>query len=209
MSITRIQTMFPEKDGIDYNLLQMTPEGEYSMTRRADGKKLLARIAFVVGKTQNKTITDLTGNVGGDTILFGMNFEQVTSIEIQEDNYNALKNNIKVFQLSNVQALHGDSTEVFNWKTDLVYIDPPWGGPDYKSKENLDVFLGNSRIDEYIRKLLMKSWRPNFIFIKLPRNYNFDRLSNLPHIKQEHRFLIRNFFLFCLEVDAWSFFDEA
>jgi len=202
MSVTRIQTMFPEKDGIDYSLLQITPEGEYSMTRRADGRKLLARISSIVGKTQNKSITDLTGNVGGDTILFGMHFEQVTSIEIQEDNYNVLKNNVEVFQLPNVQVLHGDSIEIFKWKTDVVYIDPPWGGPEYKSKENLDVFLGNKRIDEYLRDILIKSWRPNYIFIKLPRNYNFDRLSNLPNIKEENRFLIRNFFLFCLEVYA-------
>lgn len=202
MGDNRIQTMFPEKDGIDYSLLQITPEGEYSMTRKTDGKRMLAKMISVIGNTQNKSIIDLTGNVGGDTILFGMNFDHVCSIELEKDNFKALKNNVEVFKLDNVNIINGDSTEIFFWRVNVVYIDPPWGGPEYKHKENLDLFLGTQRLDTYLKFLLNEPWRPDYIFLKLPRNYNFERLVNLPNITKEHKFNIRNFFLICLEVCA-------
>ena len=36
--------MFPEKEGVNYAKLRMTAEGEYSMTKRADGKKIIQKI---------------------------------------------------------------------------------------------------------------------------------------------------------------------
>jgi len=197
----QLKVMFPEKVGIDYSALKMTPEGEYSITRRADGKKLLQKMISVVGTTKRKHITDLTGNVGGDTIMFALHFGHVESIELDRENYEALKHNVETFKLKNVTLHHGDSTRIFNWKTDILYVDPPWGGPDYKEKENLDLFLGKERIDEYLTDILEEPWRPNFIFMKLPRNYNFERLEQLPNIKQAHKFAIRGFFLVGLECD--------
>ena len=199
----RIETMFPEKEDVDYSLLKLTPEGEYSITRRADGKRLLQKIILVSGDPRFKSIVDLTGNVGGDTILFGMHFESVMSFEIQEDNYKALKHNIQTYNLQNTRAYLGDSTELFNWKTDIAYIDPPWGGPDYKLKDNIDLFLGTQRLDEYLTFLLIQFWRPDYIFLKLPKNYNFSRLSDLPNIKKQHMFPIRSFFLVALEVSEF------
>jgi tRNA/tmRNA/rRNA uracil-C5-methylase (TrmA/RlmC/RlmD family) len=52
----------------------------------------------ILKKTKDKVITDLTGNVGGDTILFGLNFKNVHSIEFNDENFKALENNINVFK---------------------------------------------------------------------------------------------------------------
>jgi len=200
MDVSTLETMFPEKQGTDYSALRMTPEGEYSITRRADGKKLLQKMVSVVGPTKNKHITDLTGNVGGDTILFGIHFGSVDSIELDNDNFEALKNNVKTFNLKNVNVYHGDSTRLFIWKTDVVYIDPPWGGPDYKEKKNLDLFLGKERLDLFLDTILEQDWRPNYVFMKLPRNYNFERLTFLPNVREVHKFPIRGFFLIGLTI---------
>lgn len=188
--------MFAEKDGVDYAKLIKTPEGEYSMTRRPDGKRILQKMELVLGTICDKYITDLTGNVGGDTILFALNFRQVRSVEIKEDNFLALKNNVEQYGLSNVILHHGDSTKLYNWYTDVLYIDPPWGGPEYKEKENLDLFLGDTRIDIFIKDILEKEWRPRHMFLKLPRNYNFARLEGL-NIK---KFQIRGFYLIYVAV---------
>jgi len=193
--------MFPEKDGVDYSTLKMTPEGEYSITKRADGKKIIQKMISVMGSVKRKDITDLTGNVGGDTIMFGLNFGHVYSIEMNKDNFDALKHNVKTYKLKNVKLYHGDSTVIFNWKTDVLYLDPPWGGPDYKTKENMDLFLGNDRIDEFLYEILEEDWRPNYIFMKLPRNYNFDRLYDLPHISKIYKFPIRGFFLIGMQCE--------
>ena len=191
----KLEEMFPKKKGVEYGTLHMTPEGEYSITRRKDGEKLLEHMKTVIGSTKRKTITDLTGNVGGDTILFGLNFLHVDSIELDKQNFEALKHNVETFQLKNVTLHHGDSTKLFNWKTDVLYLDPPWGGPSYKEQENLDLYLGDVRVDTFLERILEEEWKPRFIFMKLPRNYNFERLESLPNIKNIIKFRIRGFYL--------------
>uniref|UniRef100_A0A6C0JL18 mRNA cap 0 methyltransferase domain-containing protein n=1 Tax=viral metagenome TaxID=1070528 RepID=A0A6C0JL18_9ZZZZ len=197
-----LETMFQEKDGVDYEQLKMTPEGEYSITRRADGKRLLQRLTSIIGSLSNKHVTDLTGNVGGDAILFGLHCKTVDAIEMDKENFEALENNVKVFGLDNVTLHFGDSTKVYNWYTDILYIDPPWGGPDYKEKTNLDLFLGEQRLDIFIKDILKEFWRPNYIVLKLPRNYNFSRLNMnlLNNVKKLHKFSIRTFNCIVLEV---------
>jgi hypothetical protein len=194
-----LTTMFPAKNNVDYSKLKLTEEGEYSITKPKDGERLLKIIKSVVGNISDKHITDLTGNVGGDTILFGLNFHRVDSIEYNKENYEALENNVKVFGLSNVKLHFGDSTEIYDWYTDILYIDAPWGGPDYKDKTNMDLFLGDLRLDTFLREILRELWRPKYIFLKLPRNYNFHRLETLKHIKKYHKYSIRGYNCVALE----------
>lgn len=180
---------FPYKKGVSYSKLKMTPEGEYSITKRSDGEVLLKYMKAILGTTKDKHITDLTGNVGGDTILFGIHFKKVDSIELNPENYAVLKNNVEVFGLPNVTLHHGDSTKLFDWKTDVLYVDAPWGGTDYKSKENIDLYLGDKRLDTFIHEILKRSNRPDYVFLKVPRNYNFDRFPGAKKLK------IRGFYI--------------
>lgn len=184
--------LFAKKDGIDYSKLIITDEGKYSITKRKDGVKLMEIIRKEIKSTEDKTITDLTGCVGGDTILFGLNFKQVYSIEYNSKNYSALENNVKkVYNLENVKLFHGDSTKIYNWKTDVLYLDPPWGGINYKEKKRIDLYLGDIRIDNYLNEILERENRPKYIFIKLPKNYNFSRLYNFKNINNKIK--IRNY----------------
>jgi predicted RNA methylase len=185
----RFQELFPKKSGVDYSKLKLTPEGEYSITKRKDGEVLLKHMKSVLKTTKDKHITDLTGNVGGDTILFGLHFKKVDSIELNPENFEALKNNVEVFGLKNVTLHQGDSTKLFNWKTDVLYIDAPWGGPDYKQHKELDLFLGEKRVDEFVKEVLARQNRPDYVFMKVPRNYKFDRFENI------EKFKIRGFYI--------------
>lgn len=191
-----VDEIFPEKKGVVYSKLQLTPEGEYSITKRQDGQKILKYILDVTGTTE-LSVTDLTGNVGGDTILFALNFDHVDSIEISKENFDVLKHNVREYKLKNVTLHHGDSTKVYRWQTDILYIDAPWGGPDYKTKKKLDLYLGKERLDTFVKLILEQEWAPTYIFLKLPRNYNFSRLD-LPGIKK-HKYPIRGYFLVYLE----------
>jgi hypothetical protein len=97
---------------------------------------------------------------------------------------------------------HGDSTKVFRWQTDILYIDAPWGGPDYKTKKKLDLYLGKERMDLFLKLVLQQKWAPKYVFLKLPRNYNFGRLD-FPGIKKQ-KFAIRGYFLVSLEKNGLS-----
>jgi hypothetical protein len=182
--------LFPKKSGVKYAKLKMTPEGEYSITKRKDGDTLLKHMKSVLKTTKDKHITDLTGNVGGDTILFGLHFAKVDSIELNSENFEALKNNVEVFGLKNVTLHQGDSTKVYDWKTDVLYIDAPWGGPDYKDKAELDLYLGDKRVDEFVKEVLARDNKPEYVFLKVPRNYKFDRFQNIEKFKIRGYYLI-------------------
>lgn len=195
----RMEVLFPKKAGVDYSKLKMTPEGEYSITKRKDGEVLLAHMKSMIKGIKTKSITDLTGNVGGDTILFGIHFKDVKSIEMNPENFEALKNNVEVFGLKNVDVMQGDSTKVYVWKTDVLYLDPPWGGPEYKTKKELDLYLGDERVDLFLNRILKQDTKPDYIFMKLPANYYFDRLKDLPVTKLK-KFKIRGFVIIGMSV---------
>ena len=188
-----MENVFPHKDDVDYTKLKMTPEGLYSITRRRDGEKMLGFIQSKIPDTSKLTVTDATACVGGDTILFSMYFRKVDSIEWKHDNVIVLRNNVNVYNATNVVIHEGDSTKVFNWKTDVLYIDPPWGGPNYYKTTQLDLFIGSFRVDSWIEEILKRDNRPRYVILKLPSNYNFSRLQFLPNIDTIHTYTIRRF----------------
>ena len=199
-----MEEVFPYKENIDYTLLRTTEEGLYSVTRRKDSEKITSIISQFVGEPNLKTIADGTACIGGDSIQFGLHFQTVHSIEANKDNVDALTHNVGVYDLTNVKIYHGDVTKVFNWHVDVLYLDPPWGGPDYRQTQNLDITFGNKRLDLWLEEILMKKFRPAFIFLKLPRNYNFKRLNFLPNTEHIKAFHVRNYILISIRVHVYT-----
>jgi hypothetical protein len=192
--------VFPLRQGIDYTKLKITEEGSYSVTRRRDADRILSIIKTLLKDTTVKTITDATGCVGGDTIHFGLHFQKVDSIEINSTNFEALQNNVSVYGLTNVRLHNGDATKVFNWKTDVLYIDPPWGGPNYKEISNLDLHMSSKRIDEWLEEILLRKNRPHYIVLKLPQNFNFARLNFLSNVDYIKPFRVRSYVVVTITV---------
>ena len=192
--------VFPLREGIDYKSLVLTPEGEYSVTRRRESDRIMSIIDKVVGDLKTKTVTDATGCVGGDTIQFALRSRFVNTIELNEENFKALQNNIAVYGLENVTLHFGDCTRVFNWRTDILFVDPPWGGPNYRENETLDLYLSEKRVDEWLEEVLRRKIRPTHIFLKLPHNYNFNRLNFLSNIEMIKPYRVRNYILVSIKV---------
>jgi hypothetical protein len=44
----RTESLFPRKTGVDYSKLKMTPEGEYSITKRKDGEVLIRNMKSII-----------------------------------------------------------------------------------------------------------------------------------------------------------------
>jgi hypothetical protein len=195
-----MEDLFPFKDGTEYSSLQTTEEGSYSITRRRDANRIMMFLESVLGQLDTKTITDATACNGGDTLNFALKFKLVKSIEIRQENFNVLKHNVEVYNLSNVELFHGDCTNILNWKTDVLYIDPPWGGPNYKIHENLDLFLSGKRVDIWIEELTQNPTRPNYIILKAPHNFYFNRLFFLSRIFEFKYYRIRSYFIVVMKV---------
>jgi tRNA G37 N-methylase Trm5 len=189
-----MEDMFP-RGSIDYSRLHVTEEGAYSITRRRDADQIIHIIKNTVPDYSQKSITDATGCIGGDTLNFATVFEKVHSIELNSDNFEALKNNVGVYGFTNITLYHGDCTEVYKWASDVLYIDPPWGGPNYRTIQNLNLYLGNIRLDDWLEDILSGPYRPSHIFLKVPLNYNTKPLQFLTNIKSISMHRIRTYML--------------
>jgi 16S rRNA G966 N2-methylase RsmD len=199
-----MEDLFPRKDGIDFSKLEITEVGSYSITRRRDAERIMNILKNKFQDISNLSITDSTACIGGDTINFALHFKSVTSIELEEQNFKCLKNNVEVYNFNNVKLHHGDSTVLFNWNTDILYIDPPWGGKDYKNQKNIDLFLSkNIRIDKWIEEILKRKNRPSFIILKLPSNYRFNVLNFLPNVETISSHQIRSYVLIIIQVHPY------
>lgn len=183
--------------------IQLTEEGVYSYTKREDGDRTIQFLKRFMNPSK-LSILDGTGNIGGDTILFGLHFDTVHSIEIDPENFKALTHNVGLYKLTNVHLHEGDTTMIYaEYPSDVLYLDPPWGGPDYKEKKNLDLWLGSHRVDLFLRDSILAKdalWNPKWIVLKLPFNYNWSRLDALSGIKSISTFRIRNYRIVVLKV---------
>jgi tRNA G37 N-methylase Trm5 len=190
-----MEDMFPQREGVDYTKLWTTDEGSYSITRRRDAEQIIHIMKITVPEWSEKSITDATGCIGGDTLNFATMFDKVHSIELNIDNFEALKNNVGVYGFTNISLYHGDCTDVYKWASDVLYIDPPWGGPNYRTIQNLNLFLGKIRLDEWLEDILSGPYRPSHIFLKVPLNYNTKPLQFLTNIKSITSYRIRTYML--------------
>lgn len=179
--ITRVDSNFLKKifiatNNIDTNKIMFTNESIYSSSRSKGSKRLIDVIEKYYD-TDNVTITDGTANIGTDAINLSTKFKNINAVEISKINFQALKNNIKVFNLEDkVKYYHADiNVKIKELSQDIIYIDAPWGGPEYKNSKSLDLFLGSTNIiDFYLNNRLLAD---TFIF-KVPYNYNFGLLYN-------------------------------
>jgi len=154
---------------INYNKFQTTDEGLFSVTPPVEANLFSLIIKNMFPKA--KIIMDGTANCGGNTISFGLFFDKVISIEFEKENFDALKNNVSLYDLDNVEIRHGNTLNYYKKeKYDILFLDPPWGGPNYKKKSILDLKLGNKDIKDIIHDL--KNLKVMGLVFKLPNNFN-------------------------------------
>lgn len=157
----------------DINKLIMLDETWYS-SEKPHHFQQLAKIIRPPGAKSLK-ILDLTAHVGFFSLRWATDYpqDQIVSIEMNKANYAALVYNIKALGVKNVSAINGDSTQVvktLDYNPDIIYIDPPFGGPDYKLQKSLVLPFGKPDILDWIPYL--KKLFPNAkVWVKLPRNY--------------------------------------
>lgn len=174
-----LDEIFPDDNSIDKTKLQITTEGTYSVSGKIASKLLVEIIYKYMKKNKNITITDGTGNVGSDSLMLAKYFDNINTIELDKLNFSALKNNIDVYGYKNIHAINGNTLDELNkLKQDVIYIDAPWGGRDYKKHKSLKLYLGSVELSDIYNKF--KSHAKLFIF-KLPYNYDINHFIIKTH----------------------------
>jgi hypothetical protein len=141
-------------------------------------------------------ITDATACVGGNSLSFARSdaVVRVNAVELSHQRASMLEHNFSLLmpQASSKGKVYcGDfcalagisegndkvsSVPLGSGQQDCVFMDPPWGGPEYKSAANLDMFLGPIDVADVVVSLLRsgpdKLACSKLVAIKAPLNYN-------------------------------------
>lgn len=131
-----------------------------------------------IEKAKHIDITDMTAGVGGNVFSFAKKFRNVNAIEQEKIRYEYLKNNIELYEFTNVRCYHNNSLSLVINKSvnqNIIFIDPPWGGSNYKLHQNLKLSFADNPIEEICDKLFEYA---ELIVLKLPVNYDFGYLFN-------------------------------
>lgn len=161
---------FPNDKNIDFKKLKISNIGKYSMDK-PDKAQILSDLIKENMGTTDLVITDANSNMGGNVINFAKNFNFVNSVEIVPFHCEILKNNIDVYNLLDKVKIHcNDYLDImFELKQDVIFFDPPWGGPDYKKEKNLNLYLDNINIIDIVNELYDNA---KMIVLRIPRNFN-------------------------------------
>lgn len=128
-------------------------------------------------------ITDAMAGVGGNVISFSRHFAHVNATEIDAKRFKYLVNNINVFQCHNISTLNIDYTNVFmHIKQDVIFIDPPWGGKQYKEQEHTNITIGDVKLEDFCKKIVQNNLC-RLLVLKLPTNFNLEKLSGFRKVK--------------------------
>ena len=181
--------LFPFRLGVNRNNIHMNHECVYYVTVPKDSEKIVQLITKkleIYKSKKNITIVDATACVGGDTITFCHNFGKVIPIELDKERYEQLLHNLKLYNINNAytEGCNGSCLDIIpdiKMNVDIIYMDPPWGGSDYKLIEKIDLQLGGIVLDQIIISFFEKKPELKLVVAKLPKNYNYDNL--LPKLK--------------------------
>lgn len=155
---------------------------------------------------EDAVITDATAGVGGNTIPFAQQCKSVYGIEINKLRADYLKNNLAVYNLDNVTVINDDCINVLKTISDhnVVFIDPPWGGKNYKKFVNMRLELGNTLLTpletvcESILTGGLSLRTPEIVVLKLPYNYDIQHFYNKLSQFEIHFYDLKKMFILVL-----------
>tara|TARA_Y100000780_G_C13600485_1_gene384406 strand:- start:8 stop:781 length:774 start_codon:yes stop_codon:yes gene_type:complete len=169
-------SLFPTKTGINIMNLKMNRVGIYSLTKPKEAKDTLDIIKKHIDPKKS-VLLDATAGIGGFIFNISDEFKKVIGYEIDEEQFELLKHNLKIYGIKNAKIRNKDFTENLGEKKgDVVIVDPPWGGLDYKSEKKLNLKLGELTMNKLVDKLNVK-----LILLKLPINHDLDIFKKYNH----------------------------
>lgn len=179
-----IMKFFPYEKNIDFNRLKITRIGLYSISPRYMTDFLLDKININIPNINNYIITDANGGIGGDAIILTKICKFVNIVELDAKHSSIIKHNLKIYNRKNYKIYNSDYTDIYKILVQsIVYLDPPWGGSNYKEHKKINLYLSGININDIITYLIKYN---NKIILKCPFNYNIYDLK-----KKIKKFTIR------------------
>ncbi len=181
---------------------KLNQEGKFSITRPYESEQIIKYITKFISNElllENCVVTDATACVGGDLVNFSKKVKYVNGVEINLENFSLLVDNCKTFECNNTSLIHDDYLNVYNTLIqDIVYIDPPWGGPDYKLIDSIRLYIGNVQLCDLINTIRAECIT-KYIFVKVPMNACLDNILYDVSYNIYNRSRNTSFILICIK----------
>lgn len=165
--------------------INLTEQGKYSSPPKLEAD-LTAQLVRSFFSSQHGTIhlVDATAGNGGNTLGFARQQFQVKAYEQDPVEAKVLMENLAQSQFE--REVRVEVENWFHWmnsseKTDAIFFDPPWGGPEYKKKRKLSLFLSDLNGEpQNMVEIIRKVWsRTRVVFLKTPFNFDYQPLRDL------------------------------
>ncbi|XP_045311173.1 trimethylguanosine synthase isoform X1 [Leopardus geoffroyi] len=156
--------------------IKLDKEGWFSVTP----EKIAEHIAGRVSQSfKCDIVVDAFCGVGGNTIQFALTGKRVIAIDIDPVKIDLARNNAEVYGIADkIEFICGDFLLLASHlKADVVFLSPPWGGPDYATAETFDIRTMMSPDGFEIFRRSQKI--TNNIVYFLPRNADIDQVASL------------------------------
>ncbi|HBE70389.1 MAG TPA: hypothetical protein DDW52_19745 [Planctomycetaceae bacterium] len=126
------------------------------------------------------TVLDAFAGVGGVSIALAKAGKSVIAVEKDKKRVDMLKSNLSLYGVSDsVEVVNGDIFDVYEqYNFDSVYLDPPWGGPSYKSRDSFHMRHFKVGGVTKLRRLVGYCLNNNKdIAFTVPNNFDFPEFS--------------------------------
>ena len=151
----------------------------YSATRCHAAQSVIKLIAGWCGDAyRSSSVWDAFGGSGADAIAFLLSgMRHVTVTELDPGRAASAMQRLSAYAkdaglpASRVQLVVGNSVEKMH-EADIVYADPPWGGPAYKGQQKIVIRLGNKTLGSHVAAF--RKHARSLLVLKLPYNYDYD-----------------------------------
>ncbi|CAA3003577.1 trimethylguanosine synthase isoform X3 [Olea europaea subsp. europaea] len=155
------------------NGIKMDEEGWFSATPELIAKHHASRCG-------SGSIVDFFTGVGGNAIQFAQRSKHVIAIDIDPNKIGYAQHNAALYGVDDrVDFIRGDSFCLApRLKADIVFMSPPWGGPDYAKVKKFDI---NTMLKPRDGQFLFNVGKEiaSRIIMFLPRNVDISQLAEL------------------------------
>ncbi|XP_051556273.1 trimethylguanosine synthase-like isoform X1 [Myxocyprinus asiaticus] len=156
--------------------IKLDHEGWFSVTP----EKIAQHIALRVQESfSTELIIDAFCGVGGNAIQFALTGKRVIAIDIDAVRLALAQHNAEVYGVADrIEFLQGDFLQLApRLRGDIVFLSPPWGGPEYLSADVFNIkTMMNPDGFEIFR--LSKMISDNIVYF-LPRNADMEQIASL------------------------------
>ncbi|XP_043989362.1 trimethylguanosine synthase isoform X2 [Gambusia affinis] len=157
--------------------IRLDREGWFSVTPEKIAEHIALRVEQSFADSQ--VVIDAFCGVGGNAIQFALTGKRVVAIDIDAERLAMARHNSVVYNVvDQIDFLQGDFLQLApTLLGDVVFLSPPWGGPDYL---NADVFDIQTMIEPDGFRIFSqaKQITENIVYF-LPRNADMNQVASL------------------------------